>query len=84
MGAEQREATWERPTRRETALARWGLAYALAWALALAPERVECRLLLAEIHLGAGRILLARREIEAARELGAQDDKIKVLLKRMK
>ena len=37
MGAEQREATWERPTRRETALARWGLAYALAWALALAP-----------------------------------------------
>lgn len=53
-------------------------------ALALAPERVECRLLLAEIHLSAGRLLLARREIDAAREMGVQDDRIKVLLKKMK
>jgi curved DNA-binding protein CbpA len=53
-------------------------------ALVLSPGRVECRLLLAEIHLDSGRMLLARRELDAAREIAPQDDRIKELFKKLK
>ena len=53
-------------------------------AVQLSPRRLEPRLLLAEIYVQASRPLLARRELEAAREIAPQDDRVKELGRRIK
>jgi curved DNA-binding protein CbpA len=53
-------------------------------AVSLAPKKLDPHLTLAEIYLHAGRGLLARREIDAAREIGPQDARIKELSKRLR
>jgi curved DNA-binding protein CbpA len=53
-------------------------------AIALAPKKLEPRLLLVEIYLLANMPRRARSELEAAREIAPQDDKVKELAKRLK
>jgi curved DNA-binding protein CbpA len=51
-------------------------------AVALEPQNVQYRTTLAEIYLGAGLALNARRELEAAARLAPDDANIQALLKR--
>jgi hypothetical protein len=53
-------------------------------AIALAANKIEPHLTLADIYLAAGRGILARREIDAAREIDPQDDRIKVLSRKLR
>jgi tetratricopeptide (TPR) repeat protein len=51
-------------------------------AIALAPEAVKFRLILAEVYLAAGLTLNAKRELEAAARLAPDDANIEALLKK--
>jgi curved DNA-binding protein CbpA len=53
-------------------------------AVAEAPKILDARLTLIEVYLAAGMPLAARRELDAARELGPRDDRIVELTKRMR
>jgi curved DNA-binding protein CbpA len=53
-------------------------------AVALQPRRIEPRLTLVEIYMAAGMPLMAKRELEAARELAPQDARMTELGKRLK
>jgi tetratricopeptide (TPR) repeat protein len=53
-------------------------------AIALSPKRVEPRLTLTEVYIAAGLPMAAKRELDAAREIAPQDDKINELSKRLK
>jgi curved DNA-binding protein CbpA len=53
-------------------------------AVSIAPKRLESRLTLIEAYLGAGFAAGAKRELEAAREIAPQDDRITELSKRLK
>jgi len=55
-----------------------------AKAIALEPKKLEPRLLLVDILLMAGKPNIAKRELEAAREIAPQDEKIKELSKRLR
>jgi curved DNA-binding protein CbpA len=53
-------------------------------AVALSPKRLEARLVLIEVYIAAGLPLAAKRELEQARPLAPQDDRITELTKRLK
>ncbi len=53
-------------------------------AVALAPKRVEARLTLIEVYISAGLPLAAKRELDQARQIAPQDDRISELTKRLK
>ena len=53
-------------------------------AVALAPKRIEPRVTLIEVYIAAGLPLAAKRELEQARQLAPQDDRIVELSKRLK
>jgi hypothetical protein len=50
-------------------------------AVALEPKRLSARLVLAEVYIAAGLDLAARRELDAARQLGPHDGRIQELAK---
>jgi len=50
----------------------------------LTPGRVDGRIILAEVYLAAGMNLAAKKELEAASELAPHDDRIAVVLKKLK
>jgi curved DNA-binding protein CbpA len=52
--------------------------------LALAPSRIDARLVLVEVYIAAGLPLAAKREIEQARQIAPQDGRITELSKRLK
>jgi curved DNA-binding protein CbpA len=53
-------------------------------AVALAPKRIEARLVLIEVYIAAGLPLAAKRELELAREIAPRDDRMMELSKRLK
>lgn len=53
-------------------------------AVALASKRIEARLVLIEVYIAAGLPLAAKRELEQARQIAPQDDRITELSKRLK
>jgi curved DNA-binding protein CbpA len=53
-------------------------------AVELAPKRIETRLTLIEVYIAAGLPLAAKRELEQARSIAPQDDRITELTKRLK
>jgi tetratricopeptide (TPR) repeat protein len=50
----------------------------------LTPGRVDGRIILAEVYLAAGMNLAAKKELDAATELAPHDDRIAVVLKKLK
>ena len=52
-------------------------------AIALLPEKLVFRLTLAEVYLAANLPLNARREVEAAAKINAQDEGVRAMLKRI-
>jgi tetratricopeptide (TPR) repeat protein len=53
-------------------------------AVELSPKRIEARLTLIEVYIAAGLPLAAKRELEQARQIAPQDDRITELTKRLK
>ncbi len=53
-------------------------------AIAIAPKHIEPRLTLMEVYIAAGLPLAAKRELELAREIAPQDDRMIELTKRLK
>ena len=53
-------------------------------AVALSPKRIETRLTLIEVYIAAGLPLAAKRELEQARQIAPQDDRISELTRRLK
>jgi curved DNA-binding protein CbpA len=53
-------------------------------AVELSPKRIEPRLTLIEVYIAAGLPLAAKRELEQARQIAPQDDRISELTKRLK
>jgi Tfp pilus assembly protein PilF len=53
-------------------------------AVALAPNRIEARLVLIEVYIAEGLPLAAKREFDQARQIAPQDDRITELSKRLK
>ncbi len=53
-------------------------------AVALLPKRIEPRVVLIEVYIAAGLPLAAKRELEQARQIAPQDDRIADLSRRLK
>ena len=53
-------------------------------AVALSPKRIDPRVVLIEVYIAAGLPLAAKRELEQARQIAPQDDRIAELSRRLK
>jgi curved DNA-binding protein CbpA len=53
-------------------------------AVALSPKRIDPRVVLIEVYIAAGLPLAAKRELEQARQIAPQDDRIAELTRRLK